>query len=146
MVILLTGLLLFLPHPALCYFGVDSFATKYRGAIAIVFFFSFFLLVSLPIDGACRNWSEKRKIRKYLRDATVAESNFVRRCLLNNGSVIHAISDIGVARGLEKKDVVWESSDEGIRGNARGYSLTHSANAILKEPEFGTKFTPEKKG
>jgi hypothetical protein len=134
-----TGLLIFLPLSLLAYFGLDSIAAKYRGIISLVFLFSSLLAVTEPLETKYREWAGKGKIRGYLNDLPGFERALLKRCLLNDGQATRVISDEGPARSLEKKDILWKSAElDGQR--AVGYSITHPARQVLKEPKYVEMF------
>ena len=135
-VTLVTGFLLFSPLSALSYFGLAPPAEKYRGTIALFFFGSALLTVGYPIEAGYRQWSLKRKIRKYLRSLPRGEYRVLRRAWESEGSAINVISSEGAARSLEKKGILWQSADR----VSQGYSITDEAYGILRESEFSQTF------
>jgi hypothetical protein len=86
----------------------------------------------------------KGKIRNHMRNLPGYEAALVRRCLLNDGRATEVIADKGTARSLERKGILWESVDHTARGGHTAYSITNSAYAVLKEPEFAEKLAPPK--
>ena len=133
---LITGLLLFLPTHVLGYFGLTLIADKYRGIIALLFFGSALLTVGYPIEIGYRQWSSRRKLRKYLRDLSRGEYRVLRRAWKNEGSAINVIATEGAAKSLEKKGILWQSAEWA----SKGYSITDEAYSILREPEFSETF------
>jgi Super-infection exclusion protein B len=139
---LITGLLLFLSPRFLAYFGLVSIAEKYRGWIALAFFFTTFLAISYPIEVEYLSWTGKRRVRKYINELSGSESNLLRRCLLNDGASISVIHDLGTARSLEKKGILWQSAE---RLELPAFNITDPAYRILKSTTFVQMSVPEQK-
>jgi len=111
-------------------------AKQLRGWLSIAFLASVLLIVTSPIETRYRSWTTKKRQRGYLRDLPDQEAALFRRCALNAGRATYLIAEVGMARSLEKKGLLWQSDDRETGHGARGYSLTHEAHFLLKEPEF----------
>ena len=133
---IITGFLLFSPPSVLGHFGLIPLAVTNRGIIAILFFFSGLLIVGYPVESGYRRWEARRKIRKCLGGLTRGEYRLLKRCWQNEGRATNVIADEGVAKSLEKKGILWQSSERA----AQGFSITDDAYRILKEPKFDQMF------
>lgn len=139
MIVLVTGLLVFLPPFLLAYFGLEPIAAKYRGVISLVFLFSALLAITEPLETQYREWAGKRKIRGYLDDLPGHERNLLKRCLLNDGRATKVVADAGTAKSLEKKGILWQSV-EWDASNEGGYNITHTALRVLRKPKYVEMF------
>jgi Super-infection exclusion protein B len=66
-IVLVTGLLLFLPSTVLGFFHLDGYAQTYRWLISLLFFFFLFLSLTYPAERAWKRgmkWNEDRKFEK----------------------------------------------------------------------------------
>lgn len=143
-IVILAGLLLFLPAQVLAYFGTDEIAKKYRGWIAIAFAFCVLLPVARPIENGYRVWAGKRNLRSHIRDLPKAEFDVLQRAVLNRGRGIRVIAQLGEARSLEKKEIFWQS---GARDDVSVlFNITPTVHSILKESEFSPLSDPDNVG
>lgn len=141
---ILTGLLLFLPHQVLAYFGTDEIAKRYRGWIGIACVLFLLLLLTLPVETSYKAWQEKRNLRRHLRNISKGEFEVLHRALLNDGRGINVIATLGAARSLEKKGILWQSAARD--GDSTLFNITDAANSVLKESEFRPLSDPENVG
>jgi hypothetical protein len=141
---IITGFMIFGPPTLLASLGLDAIVAKYRGIISLIFLSNMLLAITYPIESVYDGWAAKRKVRKCLLCLTNAEGNLlIRRCLLDERRATQVIGDIGPARSLEKKGILWESCE---RGMGHGFNITPLAYAVLKEAQFVARFTPERSG
>jgi hypothetical protein len=49
------------------------------------------------------------------------------------------VHDLGTARSLEKKGILWQSAE---RLDRPDFNITDSAYRVLREPEFSEMFVP----
>jgi hypothetical protein len=120
----------------------DWTAVRPSGSLLETFaqtFVNHVLRLTLTIELGYLDWSARRRIRRHLSDLTGSERNLLRRCWLNNGAAIPVVHDLGTARSLEKKGILWQSAE---RLDRPDFNITDSAYRVLREPEFSEMFVP----
>jgi Super-infection exclusion protein B len=143
-VLILTGLMLFLPQSVIATLGLSAFVRTFRPYLGAGFIASIALLawyVFNPIAQSIVGWLEdkrrKRAVMRTLRELATDEKEFLRPYLREDANTMHAFPAHGIANGLEAKGIVYRSSTISIPGGMFPYNLQSSARRLLKaHPEL----------